>query len=162
MNNFSGVQIEEALRDLQSFNASFGNTSQSSQEGKCACSVDDAPSAGCRESKEFLKAHYRAHPKSECFFRNPRTEVTRRTWTWSEHGYASIGLQTISAQTSSETPFSMSIMRIPESWAPDGTLIRLAEMLPRASGNRVPLFHLAVSTHTGVDAHLRTAACAPM
>ena len=138
MKYFSGVQIEEALRDLQSFNAFFGVTFLVLKKANVPVGSMKRLRLDA-ENREFLKAHYRAHPKSECFFRVLRQN--NKTKDWVKPNYASTGLQAINTQT-----FRDAILHEKNEntwgWAPD-YLDQLAEMLPRA-GNRVPLFHLAV------------------
>ena len=68
MKYFSGVQIEEALRDLQSFNAFFGVTFLVLKKAKVPVGSMKRLRLDA-ENRKFLEEHYRVHPKSECFFR---------------------------------------------------------------------------------------------
>ena len=68
MKYFSSPQIEEALRQLQSHNAFFGVAFLVLKKA----GVPIGSTSHLRldaETKRFLEAHYRVHPKSEYFFR---------------------------------------------------------------------------------------------
>lgn len=138
MKYFSGIQIEEALRDLLSFNAFFGVTFLVLKKA----SVPIGSMKRLRldsENRRFLEEHYRVHPKSECFFRVFRQ--TNKTKDWVEPNYASTGLQAINTQTFRDAILHEKYENT-WGWAPD-YLDQLAGKLPHGS-IRIPLLHLAV------------------
>ena len=138
MKYFSGAQIEEALRDLQSFNAFFGVTFLVLKKASVPVGSKKRLHLDA-ENRKFLEEYYRVHPKSEYFFRVFRQNDKSKDWV--KPNYASTGLQAINTQT-----FRDSILHEKNDntwgWAPN-YLDQLAGRLPRAS-IRIPLFHLAV------------------
>ena len=138
MKYFSGIQIEEALRVLERYNAFFGITFLVLKKAgvpvgsKMRLRLD-------AENKKFLEEHYGIHPKSNYFFRVFRPSVKAQDWV--APNYASTSLQSINTQT-----FRDAILHEKKDdnwgWATD-YLAHLANRLPRATG-RIPLFHLAV------------------
>ena len=138
MKFFSGIQIEEALSALRSYNAFFGVTFLVLKKA----SVPVGSKKRLRldaENKKFLDAHYRLHPKSRYFFRVFRP--THKAKDWVKPNYASTGLQAINTQTFRDAILHEKNDNI-WGWAPD-YLVQLARKLPSASV-RIPLFHLAV------------------
>ena len=138
MKYFSGPQIEEALRVLQSYNAFFGVTFLVLKKANVPIGSKKRLQLDA-ENKKFLELHYRVHPKSKYFFRVFRQN--NRIKDWVEPNYASTGLQAINTQT-----FRDAILHEKNDntwgWASD-YLVQLARRLPHAS-IRIPLFHLAV------------------
>ena len=138
MKYFSGPQIEESLRDLQSHNAFFGVTFLVLKKA----GVPVGSTSHLRldaENKRFLEAYYRAHPKSEYFFRVFRP--TDKAKDWVKPNYASTGLQSTNTQAFRDATLHDKNGRT-WGWASD-YLLQLVSKLP-GKGMRVPLFHLAV------------------
>ena len=143
MKYFSGPQIEEALRDLQSHNAFFGSTFLVFKKASVPVGSKKRLHLDA-ENKRFLEAHYRVHPKSAYFFRVFRP--TDKAKDWVKPNYASTGLQAINTQT-----FRDAILHEKSDhswgWALD-YLVHLASRLP-GTVMKIPLFHLAVWIYKG-------------
>ena len=138
MKYFSGLQIEEALRSLQSYNAFFGVTFLVLKKANIPVGSKRRLDLN-GESKRFLDAHYRVHPKSRYFFRVFRPSDKAKDWV--KPDYASTGLQSVNTRT-----FRDAILHEKNDntwgWTHD-YVVQLARKLPRAN-IKFPLFHLAV------------------
>ena len=137
MKYISSVQIEEALRDLQLYNAFFGVTFLVLKKANVPIGSKKRLSLDT-ENRNFLEMHYKVHPKSKYFFRVFRQN--NKTQDWVKPDYASSGLQAINTQT-----FRDALLHEKNDntwgWAPD-YIVQLTSKLPRAS-IKIPLFHLA-------------------
>ena len=138
MKYFSGAQIEEALRNLQSYNAFFGVTFLVLKKASVPVGSKKRLDLNA-ENKEFLEAHYRVHPKSRHYFRVFRQNS--RTKDWLEPDYPTSGLQAINTQTFRDALLHEKYDNT-WGWAPD-YLVHLTSRLPRAR-IRIPLFQLSV------------------
>ena len=138
MKYFSGPQIEESLRDLQSYNAFFGVTFLVLKKSSLAVGSKKRLDLNA-DSKDFLEAHYRVHPKSRHYFRVFRPSDKAKDWL--EPDYPTSGLQAINTQTFRDALLHEKYDNT-WGWASD-YLMQLASKLPGRS-RRIPLFHLAV------------------
>ena len=138
MKYFSLPQIEEAIRNLEPYNAFFGVTF-------LVLKKSDVPIGSRKrlllnaETKKFLEEYYRVHPKSEYYFRVFRP--SDKTKDWVARDYASKGLQSTNTRTFRDA-FLHEKNGKTWGWTTD-YLVHLASKLPRAR-IKVPLFQLAV------------------
>ena len=138
MKYFSRRQIGEALDDLQRFNPFFGITFLVLKRARVPTGSRKRLHLDA-ETKSFLEAHYRIHPKSTYFYRVFRPNDKAKDWVGPN--YASTGLQAVNTQTFRDAILHERNDNI-WGWAPD-YVHHLARRLPRAS-IKIPLFQLAV------------------
>jgi hypothetical protein len=137
MKYFSLGQIQEAVRRLRPHHSIFATTFFVMKKErvpvgqKVRFSLDAA-------NRDFLHRHYRAHPKSEHFFRVMRQNNPGKDW--NEPAYAGKGLQSVNTRGCRDA-FLHDKNENTWGWSP-AYVQALAQKLPR--GERVPLFHIAV------------------
>ena len=138
MKYFSAAQIQESLRNLKPFNAFFSITFLVLKKAKVPIGSKKRLSLDA-ENREFLREHFRVHPKSSYFFRVMRQNASVKDWV--EPNYASTGLQAVNTQT-----FRDALLHEKNNntwgWTLD-YVEQLVAKLPHR-GVRIPLYDLAV------------------
>ena len=139
MKYFSLQQIRESIEKLRPHHPIFGTTFLVLKQAnvpvgeKISFHLD-------RRNHEFLRKYYRAHPKSDCFFKVLRQRA-RRGEEWVKPNYASTGLQKMNTTT---LRGALLHDRNKNTWGFNHEYVKeLRKVLPRR-GDKVPLFHLAV------------------
>jgi predicted ATPase len=132
---FSRREIESSIRRLAKVHPFFQITFLAAKRANLPIGISK-PFRLDAITNQFLKSHFRLHPKSEHFFTPYRGAGKHRVWL--NHDYASSGLQTINTQT-----FKDVFLHHPKSsswgWKPD-----YVTTLEHHLQHKIPLWPLAV------------------